>query len=222
MLILVGALIIQSCGSTQLVSTWKNPEHVLFHAEKVLLVGMTKDTTAREMFETKLQKEFGKRNVEAVRSLDVFDVKFTSSEKSEEEIDDVEKQLLSKDFDAILFTKVIGSETKKSFREKMSMLDKLYDTFSEDYSYHQGGYYEADYYDQFMVYHTEVSLYCICMDKERELIWRGVIHITDPKNISKTVQEYVKLIVLSLESQDLILRNPEGLKTKPNAIKSSI
>ena len=113
--ILLFALLLAGCSSTSLVTNWKNPEYVIFHANKVLIVGMTQDQEARAKFETKLQKEFKKRKVESFRSIDLFDVEFTSSEKSEEELNEVEQQLLDKDFDAILFTKVIGSENRTPF-----------------------------------------------------------------------------------------------------------
>ena len=81
---------------------------------------MAQNEKARENFESKLQKEFKKRNVDAMRSLDVFDVSFTNSEKTEKELDDVEQSLLDKGFDAILFTKITGSEDRESFMKAIS------------------------------------------------------------------------------------------------------
>ncbi|MEK6152216.1 hypothetical protein WIW50_03110 [Flavobacteriaceae bacterium 3-367] len=206
-LIILLALSLSACSSTQLVSNWKNPDIVLFDAYKVLIVGMTQDQDARASFERKLKREFSKRDVEAVRSLDLFDVEFTSSEKSEEELSEVEQQLLDKDFDAILFTKIVGSEDRQTFRKRISKFDdNYYGTFRDDYLGHQDIYYETDYYDDFTVYHAETSLYCICVGKERELIWRGGIDITDPVNIEKTIDDYIKLVVLAMEEQDLIFR----------------
>ncbi|MGW9685739.1 hypothetical protein [Flagellimonas sp. 2504JD1-5] len=202
----IAILLLSSCATTQLVSNWKNPDYVIFDASKVLIVGMTQNEDARIDFETKLRREFRKRDIEAMRSIDLFDVSFTDSAKSEEELDDVEQQLLDKDFDAILFTKVIGSEDFTKFRKRMSEIDGLYGKFREDYLEYQPIYYETDYYDKYTVYHAETSLYCICVDKERELIWRGAIDITDPVNIEKTIDEYIKLVVFALEEQDIIFR----------------
>ncbi|MDO6518654.1 hypothetical protein SAMN05421766_102249 [Zobellia uliginosa] len=195
-----------SCSSTSLVENWKNPDIVLFDAQKVLIVGMTQNENARERFETKLQKEFDKRNVEAMRSLDVFDVSFTDSKKTEKELDDVEQSLLDKDFDAILFTKVTGSENRESFLRTLAKLDNYKGRFNDDYLRNQDIYYDDDYYEKFDVYHAETTLYCICEGKDRSMIWRGSIDVTDPKNIEKTVDDYIKLIVLAMEEQDLIFR----------------
>ena len=207
--LIIVVIFLMGCSSTELVDSWKNPEIVIFDASKVLVVGMTTNLKGQEDFETKMKRQFTKRGVEAMRSIDLFDVGFTDSERSEEELDDVEQSLLDKDFDAILFTKILGSEDKQTFRKNMADLDSYYGTFKEDYISHQDIYYDENYYDEYKVYHTETSLYCICVGKERQLIWRGIIDITDPSNIKNTVDDYVKLVVFALEEQDLIFHKEE-------------
>ena len=207
--LIVVVLLFMGCSSTELVDSWKNPEIVIFDASKVLVVGMTSNLKGQEDFETKMKRQFTKRGVEAMRSIDLFDVGFTDSERSEEELDEVEQSLLDKDFDAILFTKILGSEDKQTFRKSMADLDSYYGTFKEDYISHQDIYYDENYYDEYKVYRAETSLYCICVGKERQLIWRGIIDITDPSNIKNTVDDYIKLVVFALEEQDLIFHKEE-------------
>ena len=197
------------CSSAELVDSWKNPDIVIFDASKVLIVGMTSNLKARQDYETKMKQHFTNRGVEAMRSIDLFDVGFTDSERSEEELDEVEQSLLDKDFDAILFTKILGSEDKATFRKSMADLDSYYGTFKEDYISHQDIYYDENYYDAYTVYHSETSLYCICVGKERELIWRGIIDITDPSNMKSAIDDYIKLVVFALEEQDLIFHKEE-------------
>jgi len=210
-LLLIVASSLWSCTSAKLVSNWKNPDIVLFHAYKVLIVGMTENDSIREDFESRVQAEFQKRNVEAVRSVDVFDVDFTTSQQSEAQLTEVEQQLLDKDFDAILFTKIIGSENKKTLRTRLSDVDRYLYTFQDDYISHQGIYYEDSYYDNYTVFNTETALYCICVGKERETIWRAGFNITDVQNFKKTATEYIKLMILAMEEQDLIFYTVDEL-----------
>jgi len=91
------ALMVSGCSSVRLESSEKNPEIVLFHASKLLVVGMSSDPAARLAFESQLQDAFQARGVETVRSIDLFDVAFTESERSEQELDEVERQLLDKE-----------------------------------------------------------------------------------------------------------------------------
>lgn len=197
-------LLLTSCASTQLISNWKNPDIVLFHANKVLIVGMAQNEKVRLDFETKMKNEFTKRDVEAFRSVDLFDVEFVNSSRSEEELSNVEQQLLDKDFDAILFTKVVGSTSKQTFSNKMSEINQLYGTFKDDYIEHQDIYYDDEYYDNNTIYNVETSLYCICVDKERDLIWRGIVEIENPEKINKAIKDYIDLVVTVMEEQDLI------------------
>jgi len=201
----LGCALFFSCSSTQLISDWKNPEIGLFHADQVLIVGMAQDMEVRLAFETKLQEEFAKRKITAIRSVDLFDVAFTSSEKSEEELTEVEQDLLAKGFDAILFTKIIGWENKQTFRKKMQTLSEFYISFGDDYLDHQGIYYDREYSQSPTIYHAETSLYCICVDKERALIWRGNIDVWEPINLHKVIGDYSKIIVSTFKEQQLVI-----------------
>lgn len=201
---IVFSFLLMGCSSISLVENWKNPDIVMFNANKVLLVGMTQSEETREDFESQLKKEFTNRNVEAWRSIDVFDLSLTDSRKTEKELDEVEQSLLDKDFDAILLTKVTGSENRENFMKSISRWDDHQSRFNDDYLEHQGIYYDDEYYEKFTVYHAETTLYCICEGKERAMIWRGVIDIADPNNVEKAIKDYIKLIISTLEEQDLI------------------
>jgi hypothetical protein len=205
---LVGLLIfiVLGCSETELVSTWKNPDIVIFNANKVLVVGMTPNTQSRQNFESRMVEKFEERGVEAMRSIDLFDVSFTSSARSEAELEIFEEQLLDKDFDAILFTKILGSETRQTLARKLSDLDRHNGRFKDDYLRHQNIYYDDEYYKQFTVYIVETSLYCICVEKEMELIWRGVLEIPDPIEAERTIEEYIDLVKSALEEEDIIFR----------------
>lgn len=197
---------IYSCSTASLVENWKNPDIIEFDAEKVLIVGMTQNQDARAGFERRLKEEFERRNVEAMRSLDVFDIDFTDSKKTEKELDDVEQSLLNRGFDAILLTKIIGSENRQDFTQAFSNWDRYQGRFNEDYLMHQEIYYDEGYYDTFTIYQAQTTLYCICEGKERATIWRGSIDIIDPTDIEKSIKDYIKLVVAALEKQDLIFR----------------
>lgn len=203
---ILALFIVSGCATIKMIDTYKNPDHVVFTAYKVLLVGMTPNEEIRIAFETKLKNEFEKRNVEVMRSIDLFDVEFTVTTKTMDELDAVEQQLIDKDFDAVLVTKVLGAENKQTLKRSMAEWASYKGNFSDDYVQNQGIYNDSDYFDAFKVYHTETSLYCICQDKERFLVWRGSIDITDPKNQEQSMNEYVKLVVNSMESQDVIFR----------------
>ena len=199
-------IVVLACSDAEIVSSWKNPDIVLFDAYKVLVVGMTPSPDARLQFETKMTEKFTQQGIEAMRSLDLFDVAFTNSVRTDKELNEVEERLLEKDFDAILFTKILGSENRQTLSKKLSELDRNNARFKDDYLSHQNIYYEDQYYEQYTVYFVETALYCICVDKERDLIWRGVIEVSDPIEAEDTIDEYIDLVVSTLAHEDLIFR----------------
>lgn len=204
-LAILPTLLLTACGAVRLESSEKNPDIVLFHAKKLLIVGMSRDPAARKAFETRLQKAFTAEGIETVRSLDLFDVAFTESERSEAELDAVEQRLIDQDFDAVLITKVIGSETRTTLRTRIQEVGASYDRFSEDYLLHQGLYFDRNYYELATEYYTETALYCICEGKERNLIWKASMLISDPTNVDRVVKEYIQLLLEEMEQLQLIL-----------------
>ena len=206
--------LLAACSSTRLVSTYKSPDTVLFDAYKVLVVGMTPNGEVREEFETSMAREFTEQGVEAVRSIDLFDVKFTDGARSEEELNLVEEQLLDKDFDAILFTRILGSENRQAFRVYAADMGNANNRFRDDYISSQRIYYDADYYEGYRVYFAETSLYCICVGKERDLIWRGTLEVKDPGNMQKAIHSYIRTIVRAMGDQDVIFRERAQEETR--------
>tara|TARA_R110002049_G_scaffold300467_3_gene491370 strand:- start:5358 stop:6026 length:669 start_codon:yes stop_codon:yes gene_type:complete len=202
--IIVFCFLIVSCSSVELVENWKNPDIDTYSSNKVLLVGMTSNRDARQQFEKQLQDQYASRGIESVMSLDLFEPSFATEKKSEEELSILESNLINNGFDTILFTKVIGVEDKIAYKKDYDGYDSTHRKFSEDYLKYQDAFYNPDYYEEYTVYHTETSMYCICPTKDRELIWKGYIDIMDPESIQETVNDYVRLVVIVLEEQQLI------------------
>lgn len=55
--------------------------------------------------------------------------------------------------------------------------------------------------------------------KDRELIWKGYIDITDPYSVAETVNDYVKLVTIVLEEQNLMAPKSYNDKITEDAIQ---
>lgn len=203
--LLLVVFLLVTCSTSDLVDNWKNPEIDTYEATKVLIVGMTTNAKARKAFEDKLQKEYAARDIKAVASYEYFN----NEKKTEDDLLEIENRLLADGFDTILFSKIIGSENRERLSKSYKDIDITYRRFRDDYFINQDIYYNPEYYEQYPVYHAEATLYCICATKERELIWKGFIDITDPADIKETVDDYVKLMVFILEENDLLITKEE-------------
>lgn len=212
-LLLISALLLFNCSTTELVERWKNPEIDSLSVQKILIVGMSSNLDARKQFEEKLKREYESRGIEAVMSLELFEPSFTGEKQSKEELRIVEQILATSFFDAILFTKIKGVENKKVYTEKFKDKKYLDVKFRDDYYSNQEIFYNPEYYKNFKIYHAETSLYCICPVKERELIWKGYIDIVDPSSIEETVDDYINLLLLVLEEENLLNRKATNIQS---------
>lgn len=196
-----------SCTSSDLVENWKNPDIDIFTAEKVLVLAMTNDVDNRQRFEKRLVEELEKKGVKAAVSDQFFNQEYTQRPHTQEELDLLENALLQEGYDAILVSKIIGAEDRKSLLQSYDGFDTLFNSFEEDYYTNQKIYVEDEYVDVYTIYHAESTLYCICPTKERETIWKGSIDITQPESTRKAIKEYIKILLWVLEEQDLLIIN---------------
>lgn len=202
---LLGFLILTACSSTRFVDSWKNREITKFDPEKVLIIGMTDNLTARKIFEEELKIAFTKRNINAYESSIMFDNTFSNSEKSEEEIDAMKDELIAKGFDAVVVTAVIGVDDKREYQPGTYYpMGYSWYRFGRYYFRYQRMYYDPGYYNDYRVYHVETSIYNIKEDSNKSMIWVGAFDIVDPSNISATVRDYVEQIVRHLEKEGLV------------------
>ncbi|WP_422858924.1 hypothetical protein ACOKFD_16480 [Flagellimonas sp. S174] len=202
--ITIVAVLFAGCASPKLVSSWKSPDADSYAVYKVLVVGMTQDEEVRTVFETRLRDALRAKGFEAERSMELFDKEFTTSQKTEADLNEVEQRLLAEGFDAILLTKVIGSENRETFRRRIGNIDNLYNQFSNDYLDNQSVYYDTNYYDTFKIYTAETSLYCICLERERALVWRGNINVAEPVKLEKTIDSYIKVIEDAMQKEAIL------------------
>ncbi|WP_046756689.1 hypothetical protein [Kordia jejudonensis] len=196
--------LLESCSSVKLASDWKNPDIDLYVPSKVFIVGLTTHDEARMLFEKQLQEALTERNLEAFKSINFLTSDFSTKKQSKQQLDAVEKKLLEDGFDTILFSKIIRVEEKVTYKKSQYNGGEASQNFKEDFITSQNFLFNTDYYKEYKIYHLEATLYCICPTKERELLWKGYIEVSDKKAIDKTIDRYVKLILLKLENQQLI------------------
>ena len=203
--ILATTLLLGSCNSSELIENWKNPDIETFEAQKVLVLAMTSDVKNRELFEKKLVDKLQEKGVNAYNSAAFFNSEFTSRPRTEEELDNLEREMLTEGYDAILVSKVLGAEDKVTLVQSYRNWDKRFNGFEDDYYTSQNIYVEDERVEKFTVYHAESALYCICPTKDREIIWKGSIDVTEPDSDRKAIKDYINLLVWVLEEQDVLV-----------------
>lgn len=203
-LYLAVALLLTSCYSTQFVDSWKNNEIMSFEPEKLLVIGITNNLTARKIFEEDMKNALTIRGINAIDSSTELEKSFTDSQKNEEEIDALKEQLIAKGFDAIAITAVVGVDDKRDYNSGYYSFGYNWYRFGRYYYRFQNVYYTPEYYSDYKVFHIETSIYNIKADEDKSLVWVGTFNIVDPNNITSTVKDYVNRIILQLEKEGVI------------------
>ncbi|MCK5442716.1 MAG: hypothetical protein KAJ23_12575 [Maribacter sp.] len=203
---ILGMLTLAACSSTRFVDSWKNREITAFEPQKLLVIGMTENLTARKIFEEELKEQFIKRGINAYESSVAIDQSFTASKRSEEEIDAMKEKLLQEGFDAVVITAIVGIDDKRAYSSGYYTFGYNWYRFGRYYYRFQNVYYTPDYYSDYKVYHVETSIYSIKEDVDKSLIWVGTFNIVDPVNITSTVNDYVERIIAQLVRENLIAK----------------
>lgn len=196
--------IVTSCSSTRFTDSWRNPEYVNYQPEKVLLLGVTGNLTARKIYEEKLKEVFTNRGMQAVESNQVFKPTFTSIEQTEENIQTQVDTLSKQGFDAILIATVKGVDDKVVYDFENFTHPPFSKRFGHYYYVNQEIYYNRRVYDNYKVYHIEISLFNIISSTEKSLVWVASYDIIDPKKINATIRDCVNALETSLEEEGFI------------------
>ncbi|HBC05714.1 MAG TPA: hypothetical protein PKH16_13350 [Aequorivita sp.] len=204
LVITIFVTLLSGCSSSRLVDEYINTEAPNFQANKVLVVGLTPDAVLQRQFEYSLSQALEAEGVITVKSVEYFESTFSENNQTEENLKSIENELLNAGFDAVLFSKVTGQESKVTIGQSYRNLAKSFESFSDYYNENRPVY-GNEQIEDYPVYNTETSLYCLCPGKERDLIWRGKIDIVNPPGAASTIRDYVKTIVQTLKRNNLLI-----------------
>ena len=202
--LIIGLLVLTACSSIKFIDSWRNEDITFFKPQKLLVVGMTDNLTARKVFEEELKNAFSNRNIYAEESTIVFNKTFTKSKKSEEEIDEMIQSIADEGFDAVIISAVKGVSEQRNYPPNYYSMGYRWSHFGHYYFRFQDVYYNPGYYWSYKVYNVETSIYNLNEDNGKALVWVGSLNLVNPQTISTTVKGYVTKIIKHLERENLI------------------
>lgn len=204
------SLLFSGCSTTKSTGSWKNTEYPAYTPQKVLVIGITQNLTARKIFEEQLVKELQSRGTEAGMGSDFFPVSFTGTQQSEVQIQKKIDTLRKAGFDAVLISAVKSVDEKISYNTNPGTTYFYYGRFRRYYFAYQNIYYTPYYYEKYKVYHVESSLFDLKDRLENTtLIWTAGFDVSSPQNIQSSVHDYIKKLIAGMEKEKLIPRtNP--------------
>jgi len=203
-IITLSFLLLFGCSSTRFVDSWKNNKIPLFKPNKILVIGITDNLTARKLFEEKLKNKLLDRGINAEESMLVIDKMFMSSKRTENEIDELIKGLYSKGYDAVIINTLKGVEEKRKYSDDFYDLDYNWTRFTRYYFRFQDIYFTPQYYEEYKVYHIETSIYNINVEENKSLVWVGAFNIVNPQSMKTVINDYTLAVIKQLEKEHLL------------------
>ncbi|MDT0605971.1 hypothetical protein [Croceitalea rosinachiae] len=169
--------------------------------DKILVIGRSKDKTARIKFESQVVARFKENGVMAKASYEVDGTKTLRSTTSESQTAAIVKKLVSQGFDGVVLTNLINTEEYTDVipgNTSTTYIPARYGRFGRHVGYYPISTWEPNQLKTGMKYIFESSFYNLTKKKGDNLEWVGRFELKDPSSIERTTDIYSKELVQAL------------------------
>ena len=197
-LFMAAAILLSSCASTNLTTTWHDKSYSGNNSLRdVLVIAVTEEQTSRRLYEdgfvAKLV-EFGVRGVPSY-SLQISDIEPTKQA--------VQTAVAMADARFVLITRHLGTDKKQHYRPPEPIYVDPY--YSRMYSYYPMAYREVRYSPGYTYTVTTVSIESNLYDAQTEkLIWSAQSKSVDPKMSKSYFDGLVNVFARDLQDKKLL------------------
>ncbi len=183
---LIAVLLMLSCNSTKITSSWREPDKTLTISQlnKVLVVALFNNETNRHKAEDQMA---GYLKGKGVVSYNYFSDKFNRTNEAA-----IRESIAADGFDGAIKMRLIDVEKEKIYLPSNQPLYPAYSRNFPAYYYRNYGYYQQqNYYRTTRIYTIETNVYSI---KEDKIIWTALTKTTDPEGVNKLTGETAKVV----------------------------
>ncbi len=197
--LIAAALLLGGCAATQIVNQWSNPIYAAASFKRILVIGVTKQTSIRRTFEDEFVAQLRAAGTDAAPSYE-----FTPEDGPVEE-SRLARAVNQAGADAVITTRLVRVERTADITPGTYGPYPGFG-FYRWYSNAWVGFYEPPRLNFYDIYISETSLYDFNNDR---LVWSGVAKTTELGDIGKEIKEYVEVVIAALREKNL-LRSKSG------------
>jgi len=185
-----------SCSTTRTIAEWRD-QSVNQRYENILIIGVSKQTILRRLFEETFVNKLMQMNVNATTSVSIM----PSEEKISKQT--VKAAIQGKGFDGVLVTHLLGVEDKEVYHPpryrpiRLPYYRHYYGYYSRVFDY----VYEPGYYQRYKIVKLETNLYDT--DTE-EIVWSTQSSTIDGDEPEHVINSVIKKSLKMLQKQRLI------------------
>lgn len=185
-----------SCTSTQITSSWKEPDKQVSvkQLDKVLVVALLRTETSRHKAEDEMVRFLNGKGVSSYSYMDI-DI----STRNEQAIRD---KISGDGFDGAVTMRLVDVEKDISYTPgSFQSYPSYYRSFSGYYFRTWASYSTPSRFITTKTYTVETNVYSI---KEDRIIWTGLTETTNPDGVDKMIREIVKVVYKQMVKEGFI------------------
>ena len=183
-------LVTTSCATTTLNAVWKDPNYQGGKLEKVLVVGVSKNSTRRRLFEDEFVAQLKARGTDAAASYTIIPTEEMSDKAA------VESKIKTMEVSTILITRLVEKKKEKVYSSPAPYPPTYY--YRGWYDYYSRSY-GSEY--EYEVVSLETNLY---ETETGKLIWSAFSDTYVGTASEQEIKSFVEVIIKSLSDNQLI------------------
>jgi hypothetical protein len=193
------AFLLWGCASTQLVNAWKESRYEGPPLSKILVIGVTKQSAVRRIFEDVFVEALRNRGVEATPSYTVI------SDDGEVPKARLAQAVEQSGADGVLMMRLVKVDRQTQIYPG-SYAGAPFMGFYGFYSSAWLGFYDPPQVYTYDVVTSETSLFEARSDR---MLWSGTTETFSPRDVRKDTQDFAAVIIKALADQGLIPKSPK-------------
>ena len=187
-------LTLSACSTASpILSEWRNPAYALGPFKRIMVGGLSRETSVRRNFEDEFVIQLRAAGIDALASYRYI--------PEDEGIDENNlKQAAQKArADAVLFARSVKMEQKTNYGPTFPYLS--FGIFGSNVGASWSGLSGAPGAYRYNEYTSETTLYDVA---KNEVVWTGTIKTTESENEQTAIKSYVEAVMKALDAQNLL------------------
>ena len=187
-------LTLSACSTASpILSEWRNPAYALGPFKRIMVGGLSRETSVRRNFEDEFVIQLRAAGIDALASY-----RYIPEDEGIDE-NNLKQSAQKARADAVLFARSVKMEQKTNYGPTFPYLS--FGIFGSNVGASWSGLSGAPGAYRYNEYTSETTLYDVA---KNEVVWTGTIKTTEPENVQTAIKSYVEAVMKALDAQNLL------------------
>ena len=193
--LLLGALLVTACATTEINATWKEPSYQA-HPARIMVIGVASNPLNRRLFEEEFVMQLKARGTDAIASYTVL------SDQQQDDHMAIAAKVKELKADTVLVTRLVNKKTVKFYVPgTVYYPPPYYGTWPDYYGYSYRYIYSPGYITENEYAVIETNLYETTSDK---LVWAASSETLIGDSNKDLIKSYIGIMVKTMFEQGLL------------------